>query len=71
MLSCPVVAIGGADDPTTPEASLACWRETTAGETVVRILPGGHFFHLEHPAELGALICQHLDTHSYRHIRNR
>lgn len=43
-LSCPILALGGEDDPETSVGSLAAWgAHTTAGCTTV-MLPGGHFF---------------------------
>jgi medium-chain acyl-[acyl-carrier-protein] hydrolase len=43
-LSCPIIALGGTEDPEAPPATMEAWsRETTAGSALHR-LPGGHFF---------------------------
>jgi surfactin synthase thioesterase subunit len=55
-ISCPVLALGGRDDLSVPNAVIARWSETTRAPATCRILPGGHFFHLDHPAEVGALL---------------
>ncbi len=43
-LPCPVVAIGGTDDPHTSRADLEAWRQETIGEYSLHVLHGGHFF---------------------------
>jgi medium-chain acyl-[acyl-carrier-protein] hydrolase len=55
-LSCPVVALGGADDTLVPPASLAGWSEHSRAGATVHVLPGGHFFPQEHPTALVRLI---------------
>jgi len=42
-LDCPVVAFGGRDDRTVPEAHLNSWREVTTGAFEAHVLPGDHF----------------------------
>lgn len=43
-LPCPIVALGGEDDETTPIEGLLPWREQTAGRFRHHLFPGGHFF---------------------------
>lgn len=43
-LRCPVLALGGLNDASTPAEHLRAWREQTAGEFALRLLPGDHFF---------------------------
>lgn len=43
-LPCPIVALGGKDDETTPVEALLPWREQTAGRFRHHLFPGGHFF---------------------------
>lgn len=42
-LTCPVLAIGGRDDPSTPARGLDAWRRTTSGPFSLRTVEGGHF----------------------------
>jgi surfactin synthase thioesterase subunit len=41
---CPVLALGGEDDPHVSAAHLAGWRPHTAGPFSRVLLPGGHFY---------------------------
>jgi medium-chain acyl-[acyl-carrier-protein] hydrolase len=43
-LECPIVALGGADDPRVRPADLAPWRQETRLGFACHVLPGGHFF---------------------------
>jgi medium-chain acyl-[acyl-carrier-protein] hydrolase len=43
-LDCPLVVLGGADDPGVSAADLVAWRTQTAGPFSFRMFPGGHFF---------------------------
>jgi len=43
-LACPILAMGGSDDPLTPRSDLEEWRRHTSGELRVRMFPGGHFY---------------------------
>ncbi|MGW1894073.1 thioesterase II family protein [Streptomyces sp. NPDC002004] len=44
VLSCPVTAYVGADDPKVNRAELAHWHETTAGPFTLRAFDGDHFY---------------------------
>jgi medium-chain acyl-[acyl-carrier-protein] hydrolase len=44
LLTCPVLAIGGADDADVPSQELAGWASVTTGSFKPLRLPGGHFF---------------------------
>ena len=43
-LACPLTAFGGLRDSEVSRQELDAWREQTAGEFVLRMLPGDHFF---------------------------
>lgn len=43
-LDCPVLALGGRDDPLVSEPEVRAWRETTTGPFRHRMIPGDHFF---------------------------
>jgi medium-chain acyl-[acyl-carrier-protein] hydrolase len=43
-LPCPIVAMGGVNDPEVRLADLAAWRAQTSDQFMLRLLPGGHFF---------------------------
>jgi len=57
-LSCPVLALGGGDDRSVAADAIARWSETTAGQAGYRMLAGGHFFHLDHPVPVAALLVE-------------
>jgi surfactin synthase thioesterase subunit len=44
-LDCPVLVLGGADDPGVPAAELGRWRAVTGGAVDVRTWPGDHFYY--------------------------
>lgn len=43
-IDCPVLALGGHDDPDVSEEALQHWNETTCGDFDMRMFPGDHFF---------------------------
>ena len=43
-LDCPLTAFGGLRDSEVSREQLEAWREQTAGEFALRMLPGDHFF---------------------------
>lgn len=56
-LPCPISVFGGIADPLVPREDLEAWRQYTAGECRVRVLPGDHFYFSQSPAAmLGALL---------------
>lgn len=44
LLSCPVSASAGAQDPETTKQEIAAWQEVTTGEFRLRLYDGGHFY---------------------------
>ena len=42
-LDCPIVAMGGIQDPDVSRQDLDAWREQTEGPFTLRMFPGGHF----------------------------
>lgn len=61
-LDCPIHALGGIDDVTTPRAGLDAWREHTSSEFTLQIFPGGHFFVQSARADVVALVSRELDA---------
>jgi len=43
-LACPLSVFGGIQDRETQSDDLFAWLELTGGQSVVRMLPGDHFF---------------------------
>jgi medium-chain acyl-[acyl-carrier-protein] hydrolase len=43
-LACPIIALGSAEDETTPVDALRAWREQTSSRFAHHLFPGGHFF---------------------------
>jgi pyochelin biosynthetic protein PchC len=56
-LSCPLTAMTGDDDPWVTIDGVQAWQEQTTSEFDLRVYPGGHFFLLQHQAQ----ILQHID----------
>jgi surfactin synthase thioesterase subunit len=46
-MSCPLLALQGADDPVFSPHSARAWREQTSGRSSITWRPGGHFFHTD------------------------
>ncbi|MFJ8945129.1 thioesterase II family protein [Streptomyces sp. NPDC102395] len=59
-LSTPVTAFGGESDPACPVEELAGWAELTTAGFRQRSFPGGHFYLVEHRAELVSLVGEQL-----------
>ena len=59
-LPCPVVTFGGEEDAHVTFPELDAWREVSASEFNLRMLPGDHFFINNRARELTALIAQEL-----------
>ena len=51
-LQCPVLIVGGRDDPSVPPARLADWKRYTEKPFQVRLFPGNHFYLIEQEAVL-------------------
>jgi surfactin synthase thioesterase subunit len=60
VLSCPVTVLTGDSDPRVSLEEARAWSEHTSGLADVRIFPGGHFFLVEHSADVLRLIRQTL-----------
>jgi medium-chain acyl-[acyl-carrier-protein] hydrolase len=54
-LGCPITVIGGVDDDIRLQ-DLEAWKVHTTAETVVHLLPGGHFFIEQQQAVVAALL---------------
>lgn len=59
-LPCPLVALGGADDPRVSPAQLRAWQALTQADFALRIFPGGHFYLNEQVRPLLATIIHYL-----------
>ncbi|MET9297620.1 thioesterase domain-containing protein [Streptomyces sp. NPDC003077] len=59
-LSCPVMALSGADDPTVRLAEMAAWRRHTTGPFWLRTYPGGHYYLNDLARDVGNDIADHL-----------
>ncbi len=59
-LTCPITAVGGADDRIVTLKDLNGWRKATTGKFTCRQFAGGHFFMKNHPAPVLRMIDQTL-----------
>jgi medium-chain acyl-[acyl-carrier-protein] hydrolase len=59
-LSCPITALGGADDAEASETELAAWETQTARRFDMLMFPGNHFFLHEARREVAAAIMERL-----------
>jgi pyochelin biosynthetic protein PchC len=57
-LSCPITAIVGAADSTVTPADARRWAAHTIGPFDAHVLPGGHFYLDDRPAELVTLLAE-------------
>lgn len=58
LLTCPIVAVGGADDRIVTLNDLNGWRKETTGKFTCRQFAGDHFFMKTQPAPVLRLIGQ-------------
>ncbi|MGO1567267.1 thioesterase II family protein [Brachybacterium sp. AOP35-5H-19] len=47
VLSCPLLALAGEQDPAVAPEKIAAWSRFTSGRFVTTVMPGGHFFPLD------------------------
>nr|AXL05932.1 thioesterase [uncultured bacterium] len=59
-LDCPVTVLTGDSDPRVSPDEAEAWTEHTTGPTEVEVLPGGHFFLVEHSARVVRLVADKL-----------
>lgn len=60
VLACPIVALVGAEDPTTSTAQAREWAAMTDGRFSLTSFPGGHFYLDEQPTAVATEIARHL-----------
>ena len=60
-LRCPIIALGGTDDPVVPVESLAGWAEETCGSFEIATFPGRHFYFQDNPGLLARLVEQRFE----------
>jgi medium-chain acyl-[acyl-carrier-protein] hydrolase len=59
-LHCPIVAIGGEDDPYVSAEELGAWSELTTGPFKCFLVPGGHFYLLKRQQRLLATVVREI-----------
>ncbi|MEU2182108.1 thioesterase II family protein [Streptomyces thermolilacinus] len=64
-LTCPLVAIGGENDPSVPTGDLALWKDYTDGGAEIRTVEGGHFYFEENLDPLLSILTGTLDQLAY------
>jgi medium-chain acyl-[acyl-carrier-protein] hydrolase len=57
-LGVPMTVLGGESDRQVARDGLDAWREHTTGAFAMQVLPGGHYFHQEHEAEVLRIVSQ-------------
>lgn len=60
LISCPVMALVGDDDPKVPVESVANWADYTTGTCEVEVLAGGHFYLVEQQERVVSAITRWL-----------
>lgn len=60
-LECPIVVLGGAEDPKISREELEPWREQTSHSCHIHMFPGGHFFLHPSRADVLKLLVQRLE----------
>lgn len=61
MLSCPVFALVGDNDPQVTAAEADSWRDHTTAEFELHVYPGGHFYLNQHAGDVLELIRHRVD----------
>lgn len=61
LATCPIVALGGLDDPSVDTRGLLAWRAMTRGAFRVRRFPGDHFYAFRRTGELLAHLRPELE----------
>lgn len=59
-LDCPVTVLTGDSDPRVSLDEARAWSEHTTAPTDLRVYPGGHFFLVDHSAEITELVARTL-----------
>jgi medium-chain acyl-[acyl-carrier-protein] hydrolase len=59
-LDCPIVGLGGLEDPRASREDVLAWRELTSGNFSLEMLPGDHFFLNRSRTRLLQIIASHL-----------
>ncbi|MGW7410977.1 thioesterase II family protein [Streptomyces sp. NPDC054863] len=65
-LACPLVAVGGDQDPAVTPEDIALWKDCTMSGADIHVLPGGHFYFEESLPELAALLTRKLNELTVR-----
>lgn len=60
-LECPILALGGTEDPEVPLCDLMAWETCTKGRFSWQLFPGGHFYLRDAAAEVVAAVTTSLD----------
>lgn len=59
-LPCPLLVLGGSDDPTVSEADLSAWSSATTDDFRLRMAPGGHFHFREDSDDFHSYLADQL-----------
>jgi medium-chain acyl-[acyl-carrier-protein] hydrolase len=59
-LQCPIIVYGGLADFETPSDKLLPWKEVTSSRSILRMLPGDHFFIRSSQTQLLSLLSREL-----------
>lgn len=58
VLPCPILAIGGTEDPSVSMANLQAWEQYTSASFQMENVPGGHFYFRGRESRLGEILGQ-------------
>ncbi|WP_175408291.1 thioesterase II family protein [Streptomyces sp. TRM64462] len=65
-VGCPVTVLVGDSDPRVSPEDAAAWDRHAADGIDLHVFPGGHFFPVDHQAEITALVRDTLSRHTLR-----
>jgi surfactin synthase thioesterase subunit len=65
-VTCPIIAIGGEEDPRASVEEMRMWAEHTAGAFDLHIFPGGHFYLVNEQRKVLAVVADRLAALSRR-----
>ncbi|MFD5514907.1 thioesterase II family protein [Streptomyces sp. NPDC127066] len=70
-LTCPIIAMTGADDPRVPPSDAQAWSAVTTAPVTLSVHPGGHFYLLARVPEIAAELRHALTGLSHVPARTR
>lgn len=60
LISSPVTALAGDDDPVVPVSSMHAWAQTTSAAFDLQVFPGDHFYLVSSASALAGAVARHL-----------